>query len=286
VVEFDTGLNTAIRKLRVALGDVADTPGYIETLPRRGYRFLGTVDPAVDRTTPPALAESPGPRSTPGADGFSPVGAAPATVASATALTPAAVALAPAAAPAVADDTPQPIQATDPASPTFAARPSGRPQGRRLIAIAAALLVATALAAGVFYGRSHGTPEPETLPAAAPVTLLLPDHTVAVLPFENLSAESNNEFLALGIAETVLHRLASLQDLTVIARTSSFVFRNRDEDAREIGGKLNARFLVEGSVQRGRAFAGKGRADRCNLGCATLVVELRSTARGHLCSTG
>jgi DNA-binding winged helix-turn-helix (wHTH) protein len=45
VVDFDTGLNTVIRKLRSALGDTSDTPRYIETLPRRGYRFIGTLDP-------------------------------------------------------------------------------------------------------------------------------------------------------------------------------------------------------------------------------------------------
>ncbi len=45
VVDFDTGLNTVIRKLRSALGDVAETPRYIETLPRRGYRFIGALDP-------------------------------------------------------------------------------------------------------------------------------------------------------------------------------------------------------------------------------------------------
>src|SRR4030095_454835 len=44
VVEFDTGLNTAIRKLRSALGDDADTPRYIETLPRKGYRFIAHVE--------------------------------------------------------------------------------------------------------------------------------------------------------------------------------------------------------------------------------------------------
>jgi TolB-like protein/DNA-binding winged helix-turn-helix (wHTH) protein/tetratricopeptide (TPR) repeat protein len=44
VVEFDTGLNTAIRKLRSALGDDADTPRYIETLPRKGYRFIARID--------------------------------------------------------------------------------------------------------------------------------------------------------------------------------------------------------------------------------------------------
>lgn len=45
VVDFDTSLNTVIRKLRSALGDVAETPRYIETLPRRGYRFIGALDP-------------------------------------------------------------------------------------------------------------------------------------------------------------------------------------------------------------------------------------------------
>jgi len=42
-VDFDHGLNTAVRKLRQALGDEAETPQYIETLPRRGYRFVGEV---------------------------------------------------------------------------------------------------------------------------------------------------------------------------------------------------------------------------------------------------
>jgi TolB-like protein/DNA-binding winged helix-turn-helix (wHTH) protein len=45
VVDFDTGLNSAVRKLRVALHDEADTPRYIETVPRKGYRFIGSLDP-------------------------------------------------------------------------------------------------------------------------------------------------------------------------------------------------------------------------------------------------
>jgi eukaryotic-like serine/threonine-protein kinase len=43
-VDFDTGLNTAVRKLRTALGDESDSPRYIETIPRRGYRFVGSVE--------------------------------------------------------------------------------------------------------------------------------------------------------------------------------------------------------------------------------------------------
>ncbi len=54
VVDFDTGLNTAIRKLRSALGDVAETPRYIETLPRRGYRFIAPLDPEPQAASPNA----------------------------------------------------------------------------------------------------------------------------------------------------------------------------------------------------------------------------------------
>ena len=51
VVDFDTGLNTAVRKLRVALEDVGEVPRYIETIPRKGYRFLGAIDPPSDVVT-------------------------------------------------------------------------------------------------------------------------------------------------------------------------------------------------------------------------------------------
>src|SRR5262245_32268555 len=73
------------------------------------------------------------------------------------------------------------------------------------------------------------------------------DRTVAVLPFENLSRADDGEVLALGIAEAVLHQLANLAQLDVISRTSSFTFRDRTEDARAIGEKLGARYLLEGS---------------------------------------
>lgn len=51
VVDYDTGLNTVVRKLRAALGDDAGEPRYIETIPRRGYRFIGAIE------TPPVIAE-------------------------------------------------------------------------------------------------------------------------------------------------------------------------------------------------------------------------------------
>jgi len=60
VVDFDTSLNTIIRKLRSALGDVAETPRYIETLPRRGYRFVGALDPEPGAAAQAARAERAG----------------------------------------------------------------------------------------------------------------------------------------------------------------------------------------------------------------------------------
>src|SRR4029077_18481467 len=48
-VDFDRGLNNAVKRLREALGDTAETPRYIETLPKRGYRFIGSLRNPDDR---------------------------------------------------------------------------------------------------------------------------------------------------------------------------------------------------------------------------------------------
>ena len=123
----------------------------------------------------------------------------------------------------------------------------GRSRRAGLIALACVLAVAI-LTYGWYAGwwlAGDTTPSTTTDSAAA-----LPSRTVAVLPFENLSTEASDEFVALGVSESVLHRLASVRDLTLIARTSSFALRDKPADAREIGRTLNARYLVEGSVQR------------------------------------
>ncbi len=53
VVDYETGLNTVVRKLRAALGEDANSPRYIETIPRKGYRFIGTLEPIAE----PAAAQ-------------------------------------------------------------------------------------------------------------------------------------------------------------------------------------------------------------------------------------
>ena len=91
-------------------------------------------------------------------------------------------------------------------------------------------------------------------PTAEPptATTRLPTRSIAVLPFQNLSATPESEFFAVGLAESILHQLASLREIVVIAGTSSFAFKGRSQDAREIGRMLNARYLLEGSVQSGK----------------------------------
>lgn len=75
-------------------------------------------------------------------------------------------------------------------------------------------------------------------------------HSLAVLPFTDLSAERDQEYFADGIAEEILNVLATLGELHVAARTSSFAFRGTSVDAREIGRRLGVDALLEGSIRK------------------------------------
>ena len=76
------------------------------------------------------------------------------------------------------------------------------------------------------------------------------DRSLAVLPFADLSPDGDQAYLADGITEEVLNRLASLRDLRVIARTSSFQLRGQGTDARVVGEKLGVEHLLLGSVRK------------------------------------
>ena len=123
-VDFDHGINNAIKRLREALGDTAETPRYIETLPRRGYRFLGAV-------------------------------------------------------------------------------------------------------------------------AASSAEV-----SIAVLPFLSLSSDPDNEIFADGMCEEIISALAQINNLRVIARSSSFSFKGKHVDLRSVGEQLNVRTVLEGSVRK------------------------------------
>jgi len=74
--------------------------------------------------------------------------------------------------------------------------------------------------------------------------------TVAVLPFDNISADAADAYLAQGFPEMILNRLSRIEGLSVIARNSSFAIPTKNIDSGEIGRRLNSGYLVGGSVQR------------------------------------
>src|SRR5690348_1412103 len=77
-----------------------------------------------------------------------------------------------------------------------------------------------------------------------------PGKSLAVLPFEDMSAGSENEFFGDGIAEDIINALAQIHGLRVAARTSAFSFKGKHEDMRVIGEKLNVATVLEGSVRK------------------------------------
>jgi len=172
-VDFEQGLNKAINKLREALGDQADNPRYIETMPRRGYRF---VSPVTKQQSTLALV-------------------------------------------------PKPEQKT---------RNTTIP-----IAIAAGVAVLIALAVYWTAGRK--------LPASSsPGRVML-----AVLPFQNLSGDSGEEYFADGLTEEMISQVGQLQPsrLGVIARTSAMRYKKTSQTIAQIGRELGVGYVLEGSVR-------------------------------------
>ena len=182
-VDFDHSLNTAVRKLREALGDSAETPRYVETLARRGYRFVAPV--AGPRPTAP-LADS-------------------------------------------AD--------ADVASPPTA---TGRPRSARRALVIAAVLSSVALVAHWVGGRPR--------PHAQPGRRL----TLAVLPFDNLSGDADQEYLSDGLTEEMITQLGRLEPdrLRVTARSSTWKYKRADRDMGRLRQELGADYVLEGSLRR------------------------------------
>jgi len=74
--------------------------------------------------------------------------------------------------------------------------------------------------------------------------------SIAVLPFENLSADKENEYFSDGLAEEIINALTRLPGLKVIARTSAFAFKGKHDDIRRIAGALGVTTVLEGSVRK------------------------------------
>ena len=186
-VDFDHSLNTAVRKLREALGDSGEAPRYVETLARRGYRFIAPVAPLP--TVP--VADS--------ADA------------------------------AVASLSPSPA----------AARPSTA--ARRLLILA--IVVAICVAALVGYW---------VVPRPGPTSQSGRRLTLAVLPFDNLSGDADQEYLSDGLTEEMITQLGRLETnrMRVLARSSTWKYKRAERDIGQLRRELGADYVLEGSVRR------------------------------------
>ena len=221
-IDFEHSVNSSIKKLREALGDDAETPRYIETLPRRGYRFIAPL------TTP----ESPLELSLPAQAGRGLRGGAAAPVET----------VAPVALPATS------AAGTPPLQPVGAVREPPLRKHWRLAATggSAAILVLLALALNVAglrdrlltsVGARHGVPLPKI-------------ESIAVLPLENLSGNPEQEYFADGMTDELIATLAKIGSLRVISRTSVMRYKGTKKPLPEIARELNVEGIVEGTVLR------------------------------------
>jgi TolB-like protein/Flp pilus assembly protein TadD len=117
---------------------------------------------------------------------------------------------------------------------------AGRGKTAARVALAAAI-VAMATIVAVREFRSSAT---KTTPS------VIPEKSIAVLPFDNLSPDPDNAYFAEGIQEEILTRLAKIADLKVISRTSTQRYQNKPRNLGEIAKQLGVANIVEGSVQK------------------------------------
>lgn len=217
-VNFENGLNFAINQVRTALRDTSVDPIYIETVPKRGYRFVAPVAAAPETDT-----------ASPGKDLLPPIEAAgkqePRNL-------------------PVSRDLPL---AMGTAGSVFVERRAGerrvsRAPGTRWgrVAWTAAVLAGCVLvfAALRWYRARHWQPQK---PVAA----------VIVLPFENLTGDPAKEYISDGMTEEVISRLATTggEQIRVIARTSSMSFKRSQLTIGQIGGAVQAQYVLEGSLR-------------------------------------
>ena len=139
---------------------------------------------------------------------------------------------------------PEPVSAPAPALADVA-QGSGAGVPNRRWMLPAALLVL--VAGGAWWALAHrrGQPQPQ-IPIAAAV---LPSGSVAVVPFANLTGDPAKEYFGDGMAEEMINALGQVPGLKVPARTSSFAYKGRNLDVRQIGQDLGVSTILEGSVR-------------------------------------
>ncbi|MFP6749193.1 MAG: guanylyl cyclase, partial [Alphaproteobacteria bacterium] len=117
-----------------------------------------------------------------------------------------------------------------------------------LAGVALVSVLAALIAGGGFWWFAGGG-----ISKTPPPIMVAPDGkpSIAVLPFDNLSSDKEQEYFADGISEDIITDLSKISGLVVIARNSSFQFKGRKFDIKDVARKLGVRYILEGSVRRG-----------------------------------
>lgn len=179
-VDFDAGLNSTIRKLREALDDSADNPRFVETVPRHGYRFIGSARPVT------------------------------------------------------VDEAPKPAAVDTAQLPARTSRAW----------IAGGVLVTILLAAMVVVYRTGWLERISGRTATEQI------RSIAVLPFDNLTGDSSQEYFVDGITDALTTDLAEIGGFDVIARASAMQYKSAKKPLSDIGRELNVETLLSGAVAR------------------------------------
>jgi len=129
--------------------------------------------------------------------------------------------------------------------------PASAEAARKLnIATIVVLLLAMALLSWDMLGTRATQPRMAATAPSAAASTEPRDLSIAVLPFVNMSRDPENEYFSEGLSEEVLNVLARIDDFRVAGRTSSFAFKDQNQDLRDIGERLSVANILEGSVRR------------------------------------
>jgi TolB-like protein/DNA-binding winged helix-turn-helix (wHTH) protein len=227
-VDFDTGLNSAIKKLRDALSDSAEEPRYIQTLPRRGYRFIASVD-NVSVVSPRASSEVAVHGIQINENEIQRTEISKNDGSHGTSLST----LSDSASEFIPPNTSAPVPL-----PSKALANTRRQQIRVGLALG---IILAALAMGAVLLVSKRSPSHD-LPAAI--------RSIAVLPLENLTGDPSQEYFADGMTDALITELAQVRGLKVISRTSTMRYKGTKKTLPEIARELGVDAIVEGTVGR------------------------------------
>ena len=215
-LDAESGVNTAVRKVRQALKDSITRPVFIQTVSGKGYRFCGPIVPSLSLEAVGTPDFGPEPSIQPR---ILPDPAPPASFAN--------------------DRSGAATEQVAVALPADQER-RGAIWRRKLritaIAAAGSLLLLAIYLSGSFLRKSH----------------LSTRVTLALLPFENLTGDADQEYFADGLTEETIAVLGKVNPdrMIVIARTSAVAYKRRTKTASQIGSELGADYLIEGSVRR------------------------------------